>query len=78
MDEMASQCRILGVEVHWVDPAYVCFDLDSQDTVQAGLSWLREHGVEPVGRYGRWEYSSMAGAIGDGLRLGDLLRAEAP
>lgn len=75
--ELPEGSRILGVDVHWVDPAYVCFDLDSKDTVQAGLSWLREHGVEPVGRYGRWEYSSMAGAIGDGLALGDALRDEA-
>jgi hypothetical protein len=49
-----------------VDPAYVVFTADAQRTVREALEFLRRHGVEPLGRYGRWEYTSMAQVMQQG------------
>jgi len=47
--------------------AYVIYDARRDDVVGSLLSFLREKGVECVGRYGRWEYGSMESAIAQGI-----------
>ena len=37
------------------------------------MNFLREQGIEPLGRYGRWQYLSMAQVIDSGLALGNQL-----
>jgi protoporphyrinogen oxidase len=58
-----------------LDPAYVVFRPGDEATVQAARAALEGLGIHAVGRYGRWEYSSMAQVIRDGFALGDRLRA---
>jgi protoporphyrinogen oxidase len=69
----ASHARI-------VDPAYVVFPASGAEPVERVRDWLGRRGVVPLGRYGRWEYSSMAQCMRDGFtwgraaagRLGDI------
>jgi protoporphyrinogen oxidase len=56
-----------------VDPAYVVFTPETSGIIDGVFDFLRSKGVEPIGRYGRWEYSSMAQVIHDGLTLGRSL-----
>jgi protoporphyrinogen oxidase len=50
------------------DPAYVVFSRGAAEAAEACRAWLARHGVAAVGRYGRWEYSSMARGMADGVR----------
>jgi len=46
--------------------AYVIYDDQRRRLLPRIFAWLRERGIEPAGRYGRWEYSSMEDAILEG------------
>jgi protoporphyrinogen oxidase len=72
---LPSDCRVIDAHVIDVDPAYVVFTPDSQDVVAAATAFLREAGVEPIGRYGRWEYSSMAQVLRDSFAVADAVDA---
>jgi protoporphyrinogen oxidase len=67
--------EVLDATLLEADPAYVVFSLDCAAAVGRVVSWLRSVGIEPVGRYGRWEYSSMAQVLRDGYALGAELLA---
>jgi protoporphyrinogen oxidase len=69
-----AACEVLGASVQVVAPAYARFERGVEEVVNAALAWLRERNVHPLGRYGRWEYSSMQHALMDGLSLGRALR----
>jgi protoporphyrinogen oxidase len=76
----ARRCGVLGPEhrivdacVHGVDPGYVVFTPDNLETMNACRAFLSERGVTPLGRFGRWEYSSMAQVMRDGFRWGRQL-----
>ncbi len=56
-----------------IDPAYVIFTPETGGILEEVFDYLRSNRVESVGRYGRWEYSSMAQVIRDGLALGRSL-----
>lgn len=56
--------------VQLIDPAYVVFSEQNQLVMQQARDWLRSQGICPLGRYGRWEYSSMAQCMRDGFRWG--------
>jgi protoporphyrinogen oxidase len=66
--------RIVGELLITVDPAYVVFDVQSQKIVQMAHELLSAHGVTSLGRYGRWEYSSMAGCMRDGFAWAERLQ----
>ena len=70
-------CRIIDVHVMDADPAYVVFTPESRQVVETAKSFLTDGGVDPVGRYARWEYSSMAQAMGDGIQWADGVSATA-
>jgi len=70
-------CEILGIDFKIVDTAYVVFTLECQSVVERAVAHLRSRGVHPLGRYGRWEYSSMAQAIRDGFALASALQEPA-
>ena len=56
------------------DPAYVVFDLEASHTIAESQAFLARHDVFALGRYGRWEYSSMAQVMRDGFALAAALR----
>jgi protoporphyrinogen oxidase len=68
---LPTGCELLGAHVRAIDPAYVVFTLDSRPVVERAHEFLRSRGVFPLGRYGRWEYSSMAQVMRDGFTLAE-------
>jgi protoporphyrinogen oxidase len=66
--------HIVDAHVVDADPAYVVFTPRNAAIIAEARAFLRRHGVEPLGRYGRWEYSSMAQVMSDALRWADAVR----
>jgi protoporphyrinogen oxidase len=58
---------IVGKRSWVVDPAYVIFTEGTQKIIEDCREWLLGQGIDTLGRYGTWEYSSMAKNIKDGL-----------
>jgi protoporphyrinogen oxidase len=62
--------------------AHVAFTLETAAVAERARSWLRGQEVTPLGRYGRWQYSSMAQVMRDGFswgrRIADRLGYQAP
>ena len=56
--------------------AYVYFDHHRAQAVPAILAELERRGIYSVGRYGRWEHTSMEDAIGQGKQVAERLRAQ--
>lgn len=56
--------------------AYVYFDHHRARAIPAILSELERRGIYSIGRYGRWEHTSMEDAIGQGKHLAERLRSE--
>lgn len=56
--------------------AYVYFDRHRARAVPAILAELERRGIYSVGRYGRWEHTSMEDAIGQGKQLAERLRGQ--
>ncbi len=56
--------------------AYIIYDLQREAHLEVIYRFLREHGVEPCGRFGRWEYLNMDRTIDSGLTVADLLNGE--
>ena len=50
--------------------AYVLFDHAHAQARRQVLDWVEARGIEPIGRYGRWTYSSMEDALIEGRRAG--------
>jgi protoporphyrinogen oxidase len=55
--------------------AYVYFDHHRAQAIPAILTELERRGIYSVGRYGRWEHTSMEDAIGQGKQVAEHLRA---
>jgi UDP-galactopyranose mutase len=51
--------RIELVHTEEIHPAYVIYDLDHAKNVGIIRSWLREHGIWNIGRFGEWQYFNM-------------------
>jgi len=56
--------------------AYVYFDRHRARAVPAILAELERRGIYSIGRYGRWEHTSMEDAIGQGKQLAERLRGQ--
>ena len=54
--------------------AYVYFDQHRARAVPEIVAELERRGIYSIGRYGRWEHTSMEDAIGQGKRLAEQLR----
>jgi hypothetical protein len=67
-------CEVVDVRVILVDPAYVVFTRDNRRIVEEAHGFLRRYGVESLGRYGRWEYSSMGQVMRDGFAWAEGLK----
>lgn len=55
------------MEAFLIEHGYVVYDGYRRDHLPGIMSYLAEHGIESVGRYGRWEYSAMEDAIRQGI-----------
>jgi len=53
--------------------AYVTYDAHHAKATRAIHRYLARHGIHSVGRYGRWEYSSMEDALIQGRTMADTL-----
>lgn len=57
---LSSGSRLIDAGVFNIAPAYVVFTPESQPVVEQARKFLKSYDIEPLGRYGYWEYSSMA------------------
>lgn len=71
---LPADCEILGIDVRVIDTAYVVFTRECKAVVDEAVDHLRSRGVIPLGRYGRWEYSSMAQVMRDGYAIAAAYR----
>jgi protoporphyrinogen oxidase len=75
---LGEGCAVVDEHLLVADPAYVIFTPESVRTLELGRRFLAEGGVTPLGRYGRWEYSSMGQVMRDGFAWADSrLKSEA-
>ncbi len=70
---LGPEHRVLDAVLLEAKPAYVVFRPGGSTAVETVIGWLRSCGIEPVGRFGRWEYSSMAQVLRDGHALASSL-----
>jgi protoporphyrinogen oxidase len=70
------QDDIVVSEIRDIRYAYVLFDRHRAQVLPAILAALEARGIHSIGRYGRWEHTSMEDAIGQGKALAERLRRE--
>ena len=68
--EHADQIRFM--HTRRIPNAYVIYDFNYHDVRQTILSYLKTIGIESIGRYGDWNYSSMEDALLDGKKMAEL------
>ncbi|MFQ5992664.1 MAG: protoporphyrinogen/coproporphyrinogen oxidase [Nitrospiraceae bacterium] len=66
--------EVVVADVRDIHYAYVLFDRHRARALPAILAELESRGIYSIGRYGRWEHTSMEDAIGDGRTLARKLR----
>ncbi|TAL11326.1 MAG: protoporphyrinogen oxidase [Nitrospirae bacterium] len=67
--------EIVAADVRDIRYAYVLFDRHRARALPAILEELERRGIHSIGRYGRWEHTSMEDAIAQGKQLAETLRA---
>jgi len=67
--------QIVVADVKDLHYAYVYFDRHRARALPEILAELERRGIHSIGRYGRWEHTSMEDAIGQGKQLAERLRA---
>jgi protoporphyrinogen oxidase len=70
---LTHEHEVIDATVLEANPAYVVFNHATASAVELITAWLRSQGIDTVGRFGRWEYSSMAQVLRDGYQLGESL-----
>ncbi len=65
--------KIEVVEPFLIEHGYVVYDRARQERLPRIMAYLKEQGIEPVGRYARWEYSTMEEAIREGREAAEKL-----
>ncbi|BCA54457.1 amine oxidase [Nitrospira sp. KM1] len=68
--------ELIVADVKDLQYAYVYFDRHRAKAIPAILAELERRGVHSIGRYGKWEHTSMEDAIGQGKQLAEHLRAQ--
>lgn len=66
--------ELLAADAWTIDPAYVVFTDETEEIVAELKAWFEARSIHLLGRYGRWEYSSMAQVMRDGFALGERLQ----
>jgi protoporphyrinogen oxidase len=72
LDILNDKNKMVDLNVWYVDPAYVVFTKDTPGIIDDCKEFLYKHNITTSGRYGKWEYSSMAENINDGFNYADL------
>jgi protoporphyrinogen oxidase len=72
---LTSREQVLFAEAHTIPNSYVLYDQDYGAARGTIVEFLQSAGIEPVGRYGNWEYSSMEDAIRGGRAAAEKIRA---
>ena len=67
---------IVVADVRDIRYAYVIFDRHRARVLPGILTELERRGIHSIGRYGRWEHSSMEDAIAHGKALGEKLQTQ--
>jgi protoporphyrinogen oxidase len=62
-------CDVIRIEY-----AYVLYDLNRTQALDAIFPYLQQHQIYSIGRYGSWEYSSMEDAILAGKQTAETVR----
>jgi protoporphyrinogen oxidase len=62
---LLAGCEIVDENVMVADPAYVVFTPGAEAVAARARAHLAAAGVTALGRYGRWEYSSISGVMAD-------------
>jgi protoporphyrinogen oxidase len=65
---------IVVADVKDIRYAYVLFDRHRARVLPGILAELESRGIHSIGRYGRWEHTSMEDAIAQGKQLAEKLR----
>ncbi|MEW6542981.1 MAG: FAD-dependent oxidoreductase [Nitrospirota bacterium] len=71
---MTPRDEFVAADVRDIRYAYVLFDRHRARALPTILEELERRGIHSIGRYGRWEHTSMEDAIGQGKRLAERLR----
>ena len=71
MNLIESPRQIRFMQTRRIPNAYVIYDFNYHESRQTILSSLRELGIQSIGRYGDWNYSSMEDALLDGKRMAE-------
>jgi protoporphyrinogen oxidase len=67
--------ELVVADVKDIRYAYVLFDKHRARALPAILEELARRGIHSIGRYGRWEHTSMEDAIAQGKQLAEQLHA---
>ncbi len=59
------------VHTEEIYPAYVIYDLDHSRNVETIRTWLRQHDIWNVGRFGEWQYFNMDHSMRSGRRAAE-------
>ncbi len=70
-----NQEDIVSIETRSERYAYVIYDLDHRKNVDRVLGYLRESGIECVGRFAEFEYLNSDGVVEHTLKLAERLNA---
>jgi protoporphyrinogen oxidase len=70
-----SDDELVIADVKDIRYAYVLFDQHRARALPAILEELARRGIHSIGRYGRWEHTSMEDAMAQGKQLAEQLRA---
>ncbi len=70
-----SDDELVVADVKDIRYAYVLFDQHRARALPAILEELARRGIHSIGRYGRWEHTSMEDAMAQGKQLAEQLRA---
>ncbi len=63
---LPDNCEVIDTNLLVIDPAYVVFTEQSMQLVEELKAFYDSHNIKILGRYGQWEYSSMAKVMNDG------------
>ena len=63
------------VDPTWIEVAYT-WSWPGSKWKDQSMGILRQAGIEPIGRYGQWNFQGIAASISDGLRAGAALKAD--
>ena len=74
LNVLKQEDEVIDTHSWRVGPAYVIFTKETPGIVDRCKEYLYQYGITTAGRYGNWEYSSMAENIEDGLNFAKTIK----